>query len=197
MEYLAKTRGWDLAMLALWMDFACIDQDDIPRRKAGVRSLLGYMSRCKFVMIPVLECPKFKTVHRTPGDYGKRAWTRLEALGFYVLSLISNLRKPELYYTAPGGQVGCLDYVLLPYTMPSAGDVAMESDRSVVAGHERVCLEVLHSSAMHGSIMAVGPDLVASAGIDSVQNVIGLLGMRVDVNTADHGGITALWSASR
>lgn len=196
-EHLAREREWHLDLLAVWLDFACVEQDDQQKRQAGVNSLLGYMARCKFIIIPALEAPKYPVVHRMPSDYGIRAWTRLESLGFYILSLISDARRPELYYTAPNNQVGHLDYVLLPYTMPSAGILAKESDRKIISKHEQCCLDVLHHFALAGSEAAQGPDMVASAGLGKAAKLERLLEKRVSVNTADHSGITALWSASR
>jgi len=196
-EQVAQERGWNLDTLAVWLDFACVDQDNTEKRRAGVRSLLGYMSRCRFVIVPTHEAPRFKVIHRVPGDYGKRAWTRLEALGFYVLSLLINHRNPDLYYTAPGGEVGNLNYVLLPYTMPSAGMLHCERDRDAICKHEEICLDVLHSAALQGLEAAVGPDMVAAGGLGDRGKLQALLSIRVAVDKPDNSGVTALWSASR
>lgn len=100
-ELLARQRNWELSRLGVWMDYACIEQDDLRLRSAGVRSLIGYMCRCSLVMIPTSTKPDFPTVHRMPSEYGERAWTRLEALGCYVQGLLND-QKPELYFSAPG-----------------------------------------------------------------------------------------------
>jgi len=203
-ELLARQRNWELSRLGVWMDYACIEQDDLRLRSAGVRSLIGYMCRCSLVMIPTSTKPDFPTVHRMPSEYGERAWTRLEALGCYVQGLLND-QKPELYFSAPGNHVDKLDYVLLPHTMPSSGILAEETDRSVILRHETVLLDHVHESAMVGSEAAKGPALVAAAGLGRMEQVKQLLhflkvsqkGDNLGVNTQDHSGITPLWSAAR
>mmetsp|Transcript_22053 Transcript_22053/g.63074 ORF Transcript_22053/g.63074 Transcript_22053/m.63074 type:complete len:625 (+) Transcript_22053:141-2015(+) len=202
-ERVAAERKWPTSKIAVWMDYMCIDQDDMELRTAGVRSLVGYLCRCDVMMIPISTKPEFYTVHRMPLEYGDRAWTRLEALGCYVQGLLRDT-KPELYFSAPGQIVHKLDYVLLPHTMPSTGVLAMESDRPVILRHETTLLDHVHESALGGSEAARGPALVAAAGAGKIEQVKELLEFlqstgepNSGVNTQDHSGITPLWSAAR
>ncbi|CAE8658996.1 unnamed protein product, partial [Polarella glacialis] len=54
---LAEKHGLDLEKLAIWMDFACIEQDIPELKLAGVESLLSYASRSQFILIPVFPAP--------------------------------------------------------------------------------------------------------------------------------------------
>jgi len=197
-ESIAAQRDWALSEIAVWMDFACIDQDNLPLRLKGIRSLLGYMARCDTVIVPTLEKPPYAMVHRMIGGYGERAWTRLEAFGFYVLSLLEGKTRPELFYSAPGNQVQQLDYVLLPYTMPSTGVLTVEADRDHVQTHENTLLDVLHKSALAGSLAARGPAMVAAAGLGNSERLTELLSQPdISPDTQDNLGVTAMWSAAR
>lgn len=215
-EHVARVKEWDTRNVAVWLDYACIEQDNIQLRNAGVQSLLGYMTRCEFVIIPTLVQPDHLTVHRLPGDYGIRAWTRLESLCFYVMSLLdkeAGRDRPELWYSAPQN-VEKLDYVLLPYAMPSRGALFTEDDRKTVAKQENALLHALHESAMVAAIdlrgleckvtvsdyaATIGPAMVAAGGIRHPQGkdcLKELLENNVNPDAADCQGCTALWSSS-
>mmetsp|Transcript_10103 Transcript_10103/g.29394 ORF Transcript_10103/g.29394 Transcript_10103/m.29394 type:complete len:529 (+) Transcript_10103:156-1742(+) len=202
-ETLAAKNGWSTSSLAVWMDYACIDQTDLALRAAGVRSLIGYLFRCAIVLVPTSTMPDFHTVHRMPAGYGCRAWTRLEALGCYTKGLLCDT-TPQLYFSAPGNVVQKLDYVLLPHTMPSSGILQEEGDRAVIVGHETTLLDHLHESVLAGNAAARGPALVAAAGlgkISKVKELLDALRQAPDANdgvdTRDKLGITPLWSAAR
>jgi len=114
------------------------------------------------------------------------------------MSLLEDKLHPELFYSAPSDQVCQLDYVLLPYTMPSTGVLAVEADRDHVKRHQKALLAVLHSSALAGSEAARGPAMVAAAGLGDSEKVSELLmEPEISVDTQDNSGITALWSAAR
>jgi hypothetical protein len=87
-EKLAAEKVWDVDQIFLWLDFCGVEQDDPRLLLAGVASLLGYISVCDVVLIPCLEVPEpgERTVDQIRGDYGKRAWTRLESMSFYTVS---------------------------------------------------------------------------------------------------------------
>jgi hypothetical protein len=84
---LVEKKGWDIRQVALWLDFCCIEQDDKSRLASGVQSLRGYISICDAVLIPSPEVPaaSARTVDQITGDYGERAWTRLESMSFYTV----------------------------------------------------------------------------------------------------------------
>ncbi len=87
---LVEKKGWDISQVALWLDFCCIEQDDKIVQAAGIKSLRGYISICDAVLIPSPEVPaaSARTVDQITGDYGGRAWTRLESMSFYTVSIV-------------------------------------------------------------------------------------------------------------
>jgi hypothetical protein len=94
---LAQLKEWNIHKVCLWLDFCGVEQDDADLLLAGVDSLRGYISLCDAVLIPSLHEPVEGawTVDRIEGGYGERAWTRLESMSFYAVSL---LRLPERVY---------------------------------------------------------------------------------------------------
>jgi hypothetical protein len=84
---LAAKKGWDVTNLGLWVDFCGVEQDDGMLLKAGVASLRGYISVCDAVLIPSPKLPESgeNTVDKIAGEYGGRAWTRLESMSFYTV----------------------------------------------------------------------------------------------------------------
>jgi len=92
---LALKKGWDLGKVCLWLDYCGVEQD-IPRLLlAGVASLRGYISVCDAVLIPSPEVPAeetARTVDKIAGEYGERAWTRLESMSFYTVSIMIDMR---------------------------------------------------------------------------------------------------------
>ena len=86
---LAEEKGWDIEGVSLWLDFCCVEQDDVGLLREGVESLRGYISVCDAVLIPSPEVPdgaRERTVDNVAGGYGERAWTRLESMSFYTVS---------------------------------------------------------------------------------------------------------------
>ncbi len=84
---LAARKGWGIK-IGLWLDFCGVEQDDDALLKAGVASLRGYISVCDAVLIPSPKVPEAgdHTVDKIAGEYGGRAWTRLESMSFYTVS---------------------------------------------------------------------------------------------------------------
>jgi hypothetical protein len=85
---LAEKKQWDLNNVCLWLDFCCVEQDNLQLLQAGVASLRGYISVCDAVLIPSPEVPAQDgngTVDMIAGGYGERAWTRLESMSFYAV----------------------------------------------------------------------------------------------------------------
>ena len=88
-QRLAEEKKWNLDQVLLWLDFCGVEQDDHKKKIAGVQSLRGYVSVCDAVLIPSPEVPEQheqKTVDKIKGEYGERAWTRLESMSFYTVS---------------------------------------------------------------------------------------------------------------
>ena len=88
-QKLAEQKAWDLDQVFLWLDFCGVEQDDAELLREGVKSLRGYISICDAVLVPSPEVPAQdgdKTVDRIGGEYGARAWTRLESMSFYTVS---------------------------------------------------------------------------------------------------------------
>ncbi len=98
---LAAKKEWDVKKVGLWLDFCGVEQDDDVLLKAGVASLRGYISICDAVLIPSPEVPQAgaNTVDKIPGEYGGRAWTRLESMSFYTVSMpcLYAKQKIEMY----------------------------------------------------------------------------------------------------
>jgi hypothetical protein len=92
MRRLAVKKEWDIKKLGLWVEFCGVEQDDGMLLKAGVASLCWYVSVCDAVLIPSPEVPEAgdSTVDKIPGEYGGRAWTRLESMSFYTVSKLVN-----------------------------------------------------------------------------------------------------------
>lgn len=88
-QKLAEQKAWNLHEVHLWLDFCGVEQDDERLKQEGVKSLRGYVSVCDVVLVPSLEIPAEdgeRTVERIRGQYGERAWTRLESMSFYTVS---------------------------------------------------------------------------------------------------------------
>ena len=216
-EMLAAERGWPLDRVGVWLDYACISQDDAELKALGIRSLLGYAARCALVLVPCESLPKFPVVHEVKGGYGERGWTKLEAFTFYVLSLLRHLPRPELYCcTLDGAAPLRLDFNVLPDSMPSGGVLYSEADRAPIRAHEHTLLDALHAAALQEAAAAAaptgrddalaaaaalngcaGPALVAAAALGDRRRVDELLAARVDVDARDRRGYTALISAAR
>jgi hypothetical protein len=87
---LAPQNGWDVNKLCVWLDYCGVEQDIPHLLQAGVASLRGYISLCDAVLIPSPEVPakqNARTVDKIPGEYGERAWTRLESMSFYTVRI--------------------------------------------------------------------------------------------------------------
>eukprot|EP00873_Tetraselmis_striata_P042815 jgi/Tetstr1/463079/TSEL_008014.t1 len=103
LRQLAARKGWHLACVHVWLDFACIEQDDVLRKVAGIESLRGYAAACDELLVPCASAPSAgvpRLVDRLPGEYGERAWTRLEALTYFSLSALGEPGSHEIHAVA-------------------------------------------------------------------------------------------------
>ena len=204
-EKLIDEHGWqdELDDVYLWMDFFGIDQDDVVRKVAGVRSLMGYCSLCELMLVPYPEKEGaaeddtllLPNAHWVPGGYGARAFCRLESFTFYVLSLLRQ-ELASIYACSPISGVQRLDYLLQANLLPSAGDLYSESDREHIIAHEKRLLDELHAMALGGSSAAAAPALISAAGLGNDAAVKELLAGGVPVNARDDNGVFALLAAA-
>lgn len=165
LEALAKKKakqGWDASKTYVWLDFCGVEQDDAVLRAKTSRSLLAYLAVSDLVVIPSPSVPPegALTSDRVPGEYGERAWTLLESLGFFGVCALRGEDSPEVWVAAddPHGQdahVGkgkCqlqisyaplflerITYVL--GKVPSSGVLFSEGDRWQVEQHETAVFE--------------------------------------------------------
>ena len=89
-ERLADMKEWDKTKVFVWIDYACVDQDDQHLMKAAISSCRGYLSVCDAVLIPVVSEQhghEHNTMELLEADFFHRAWTRLECMGFYAVSI--------------------------------------------------------------------------------------------------------------
>ena len=109
-ERLIEERGLDRSKVVLWIDWFSIEQDDRALKLAGVESLIGYATRCEYMLIPVeveerIEelggCASFD-----PGSlpaYGPRAWCRCEWFIFMLWAEMEGAEEVQLLRGQPPG----------------------------------------------------------------------------------------------
>ncbi|GMH52761.1 hypothetical protein TL16_g01301 [Triparma laevis f. inornata] len=83
--------------IVIWIDFACIEQDNPDELMKGVRSLIAWSLRSAYFLVPVHPdgASAFKT-SLSPVDlvnYGNRAWCRVE---FYIFLCLSEICGEDL-----------------------------------------------------------------------------------------------------
>ena len=83
-ERLIEERGLDRSKVVLWIDWFSIEQDDRALKLAGVESLIGYATRCEYMLIPVeveqrirdlkhpYTCAYFRHLYALGRDGGRR-----------------------------------------------------------------------------------------------------------------------------
>lgn len=104
---IAAAHGIDVASCAIWIDFACVDQQDAERQAAGITSLLSYAARAHFLLVPVrpraAELLSLRDASH-PLDllhYGERAWCRCELYVYLCLMEMSRERAHVYAYGRP------------------------------------------------------------------------------------------------
>eukprot|EP00930_Biecheleria_cincta_P009717 TRINITY_DN11154_c0_g2_i2.p1 TRINITY_DN11154_c0_g2~~TRINITY_DN11154_c0_g2_i2.p1 ORF type:complete len:932 (-),score=132.18 TRINITY_DN11154_c0_g2_i2:291-3086(-) len=132
--------------VVIWIDYACIDQDDPMERDLGISSLVSYVARSDFLVIPVNPIPEAVSAFKNAShpidlvDYGERAWCRLEVYVFLCVAEI--LQKP----------LHCYAYGLMPSGMVQnctctadlfSASVVSTGHRSVACGLLRFSVERL------------------------------------------------------
>ncbi|KAH8052794.1 hypothetical protein JL722_9928 [Aureococcus anophagefferens] len=113
-EAIVRKEKLDRSRVCVWMDFACIEQDDAKTQKLGVQSLIAWASRVDVLLVPVkpalADCEAFDAADAPAGlrNYGERAWCRLECYVFLCLAEMAGVRLKCFGYGAsargcPGG----------------------------------------------------------------------------------------------
>lgn len=159
---LITDQGVDPAKLTVWLDWFSIDQLDEVRKAAGVKSMISYVTRSTFMLIPV---PTVQVVSHDfeegddpeehgayyPEDvavYGSRGWCRLEYFVFGLFSEISigetlkgknfegDLPPLKLYAVGANGELKHFKVVEFlggdRGDFPSQGEFSFDSDRAAI-----------------------------------------------------------------
>ena len=143
LSQLAAREGWQEDQVDLWVDFACVEQDDLEQKRKGIESLLAFVTRADAVLIPSMHgAPEFNGRLQLDIDcvdeYGQRAWCMLECFAFWCVSMVRRVAVPRLYcaWRDPAGSMGLdkVRYDLL--SMPSSGRLTNELDRAFIENHE-------------------------------------------------------------
>jgi hypothetical protein len=83
-ERLIEERGLDRSKVVLWIDWFSIEQDDRELKLAGIQSLIRYVTRCEYMLIPVeveqrirdlkhpYTCAYFRHLYALGRDGGRR-----------------------------------------------------------------------------------------------------------------------------
>ena len=104
-EALIKRDNLDPERVGIWIDYACIEQDNDEELQKGVDSLIGYAAQSDYFLIPVFpeaEAVKAFVEATHPMqlvNYGNRAWCRLEV---YVFSCLVEIMGREITCFAYG-----------------------------------------------------------------------------------------------
>jgi hypothetical protein len=104
-EALIERDNLDPECVGIWIDYACIEQDNEQELQKGVDSLIGYAAKSDYFLIPVFpEADAIKAfVEATHPmqlvNYGNRAWCRLEV---YVFSCLVEIMCREITCFAYG-----------------------------------------------------------------------------------------------
>ena len=104
-EALIKRDSLDPERVGIWMDFACIEQDNEEELQKGVDSLIGYAAQSHYFLIPVFPAADaikafVEATHPMQlVNYGNRAWCRLEV---YVFSCLVEIMGREINCFAYG-----------------------------------------------------------------------------------------------
>merc|ERR1712080_547631 len=156
--------------------------------------------------------PSHPVAHMVPGGYGDRAWTRLEAFTFYVLSILRGRQQPDLYVIGTEGSILRIDYDLLPNAMPASGELTCDDDREHIQLHQGTLLSALRRRALKEATCeslqtqrvavvscrgCIGPALTMLGALGDDHGISQLLDLKVNVDATDNRGYTALISAAR
>ncbi|KAG8461039.1 hypothetical protein KFE25_003608 [Diacronema lutheri] len=111
-QSIIAAHGLPAERVAIWIDYACIDQHDAARMALGIESLVTYAARSSYVLIPVeptAEAASALNVATHPIElvnYGERAWCRLEIYVFVCLCEVMGLAAVVYAYSDLGVRTG-------------------------------------------------------------------------------------------
>ena len=143
LSQIAAREGWREEEIDVWIDFACVEQDDQDEKRKGIESLLAFVTRADAVLIPSMHgAPMYNQKLQLDVDcveeYGSRAWCMLECFAFWCASMVRRIAEPRLYcaWRNSADPVGMekVKYDLL--ALPSSGSLTNELDKPFIEQHE-------------------------------------------------------------
>jgi len=143
----------DEARVVLWIDVACISQENLDLMQKGIASLISYAARSNFMIVPVgsdgASVRAFRAAEHPMQlhNYGERAWCRLEV---YIFTCIAEASQSPMFCYGFGATTEGL--LCMPPAerlrslfdssrkgagfdmskLPSTGMLTVEEDRSVI-----------------------------------------------------------------
>ena len=158
-EALIKRRSLDADKTVLWIDWTCIDQDDVDERGRGVQSLIHWTTQCAFMLIPTQhDASQWVGVMDTlailsPGDlpdYGPRGWCRLEWFIFTLWAAIQGVDDLQLYAVNLVGDLNDYPevYVGDENELPDRGILSVETDRSSIRDLQMQMIEAFANAVV-------------------------------------------------
>jgi len=141
---LAKQEGLSLNQLVLWMDSHSISQDNDEEKNDGVTSMIQYMKRCSYMLVPTEERKlQAQYPEHIPG-YGKRAWCRCEYLLFSLWAMLRGEEVVNIYALTANGAIHPYSKVkvLGAQSMPCRGELTVEADREMIRALEDEMVDV-------------------------------------------------------
>jgi len=139
--------------LFIWLDFACIDQDDKEKKMKGVMSLPAYVSKASLLIVPLQEpLTVWETNVLDAPYYGTRAWCRVEQYIFSVTQRAQGVAKPQVFCYAPNddGEIegAPKGYTFTEEFMPSKGELTVEADRKAIKELETTMTQLLQEISL-------------------------------------------------
>ena len=165
-ERLCREKGWDMRKLYLWVDYCCIEQDNIRLRTKGVKSMLGYIAACDCLLIPSMELPPEGATSTNRVLGGNRSWFQLETMCLSAISGVLGNDAPEIWVAAVDKESGAKwqrgsriegrpetknglflsRFVHVMEKMPSEGLLFSEGDREAIRGHEKTLVRLMEQT---------------------------------------------------
>lgn len=149
LKMLADKMSWNLWKdVYVWVDFACVNQDDSTLQMAHIKSLLAYVARSDALLIPASQGYNTWALSDSVDDvnvYSERAWCRLESFVMWVVGLLRGMADPPIFVTTDNPvKVKCLKYNYEPSSLPSGGLLHSEVDRDLIRVHEKVVADAYY-----------------------------------------------------
>ena len=156
----------------VWIDFACIDQDDKEKQMKGIKSLKSYVAKSNIMLVPTTydlfeACPE-KYGNEWLPEYGPRAWCRTESFVFSTMSITrAPTERPNLFVVHnENKEVRYIRYDFGSDGSPSAGQLTDENDRKLLRKLEDEVKELRNKSLISSVKGNKNIDL-SNGGIDA------------------------------